>query len=155
MKIFLAQHYGLCFGVRDALAEAARLAETVPLTMLGELVHNPIVVSQLAAQGVKRGELQSIQAETQHVMITAHGASNERRMAWNSAGFSVADATCPLVHRAHDTLAGLVAAGCFPVVIGKRGHVEVLGLTGDFPNALVVESETEDRKSTRLNSSHW
>ena len=145
MKIFLAQHYGLCFGVRDALAEAARLAETVPLTMLGELVHNPVVVSQLEAQGVKRGELRSIQAETQHVMITAHGASNERRMAWNSAGFSVADATCPLVHRAHDTLAGLVAAGCFPVVIGKRGHVEVLGLTGDFPNALVVESETDLR----------
>jgi len=38
-------------------------------------------------------------------------------------------------------LAGLVGAGYFPVVVGRKGHVEVRGLTGDFPEAVVVEDE--------------
>ena len=41
MKIQLAEHYGLCFGVRDAIARAEQLAREGPLTILGELVHNP------------------------------------------------------------------------------------------------------------------
>lgn len=46
--------------------------------------------------------------------------------------------TCPLVRRAHKQLADLVRAGYFPVVIGQRDHVEVRGLTGDFPAAAVI-----------------
>jgi len=143
MRIILAEHFGVCFGVRDALSEAGRIARVVPLTILGELVHNPIILAGLQAKGVQRGELKSTSASTANVMITAHGASNERRDAWRSAGYQVSDATCPLVHRAHAALASLVADGCFPVVIGKKGHVEVLGLTGDFPNAFVIETEAD------------
>ena len=43
MKIILAAHLGMCFGVRDAIAQAKQLAVRAPLTVLGELVHNPIV----------------------------------------------------------------------------------------------------------------
>ena len=43
MKIILAAHLGMCFGVRDAIAQAKQLAARAPLTVLGELVHNPIV----------------------------------------------------------------------------------------------------------------
>ena len=50
----------------------------------------------------------------------------------------VADGTCPLVHHAHNQLKRLVADGFFPVVIGKQGHVEVNGLIGDFPEAVVL-----------------
>ena len=53
MKILLAEYYGLCFGVRDAIAEAERLARNGPLTILGELVHNPVVRSRLTALGVR------------------------------------------------------------------------------------------------------
>ena len=53
------------------------------------------------------------------------------------------DTTCPLVRRAHGQLAALVAAGYFPVVIGQRDHVEVRGLTGDFPGAAVIGSEAD------------
>jgi 4-hydroxy-3-methylbut-2-enyl diphosphate reductase len=45
-----------------------------------------------------------------------------------------------LVRQAHEKLRALVAEGFAPVVIGKRGHVEVEGLTGDFPGACVIES---------------
>jgi 4-hydroxy-3-methylbut-2-enyl diphosphate reductase len=140
MKIQLAEHYGLCFGVRDAIAQAEQLAREGPLTILGELVHNPVVRERLARQGVSEGVLhETASAATPQVMITAHGASDRKRMEWRSAGFGVADGTCPLVRHAHDQLRLLVSLGYFPVVIGKPGHVEVEGLIGDFPSAFVVE----------------
>lgn len=144
MKIQLAEHYGLCFGVRDAIARAEQLAREGPLTILGELVHNPVVRERLARQGVAEGALHlRSSAATPQVMITAHGASDRLRSEWREAGFGVADGTCPLVRHAHDQLRLLVSLGYFPVVIGKRGHVEVQGLTGDFPTAFVVESEAD------------
>jgi 4-hydroxy-3-methylbut-2-en-1-yl diphosphate reductase len=140
MKIILADHYGLCFGVRDAIAQAERLANQEPLTILGELAHNPLVGERLAAAGVRQGSLEAVGgAATARVMITAHGASESARTSWRKAGFTVIDGACPLVRQAHEQLRKLVAAGCFPVVIGKRGHVEVNGLTGDFPEAFVFE----------------
>ncbi len=52
MKVIVAEHFGICFGVRDAIAQAQALAREAPLTILGELVHNPIVREQLRAQGI-------------------------------------------------------------------------------------------------------
>jgi 4-hydroxy-3-methylbut-2-enyl diphosphate reductase len=141
MKIQLAEHYGLCFGVRDAIAQAEELAGRGPLTILGELVHNPIVRERLMRRGVREGALQDAEsAQTSQVMITAHGASDKARAEWRRAGFGVADGTCPLVRQAHEKLRSLVEQGYAPVVIGKRGHVEVEGLTGDFPGTCIVES---------------
>jgi 4-hydroxy-3-methylbut-2-enyl diphosphate reductase len=153
MKILLAEHFGICFGVRDAIAHAQELAREAPLTILGQLVHNPLVRERLQAQGVTEGSLDDTRgigclptkngleahATTQRVMITAHGASDEKRAMWRNAGFAVVDGTCPLVRHAHEQLKQLVAAGYFPVVIGKAGHVEVRGLTEDFPEARVVD----------------
>ena len=144
MKIILAEHYGLCFGVRDALKQAEQLAAEGPLTILGELVHNPLALAPLTARGVRQGRLDHFEsAPTARVLITAHGAADERRQAWRQAGFEVADTTCPLVRRAHARLAALVAAGYFPVVVGRADHVEVRGLTGDFPSAVVIADEAD------------
>ena len=144
MKIQIAEHYGLCFGVRDAIAQAEMLAGKGPLTILGELVHNPVVRNRLAQRGVQESAPgTSHTAATSQVMITAHGASDAKREAWTQAGFTVADGTCPLVRSAHEKLRALVQQGCFPIVIGQPGHVEVMGLTGDFPGACVMENETD------------
>ena len=141
MTVHVAQHHGLCFGVRDALAQAETLAGAAPLTILGELVHNPVARERLAALGAREGSLDRFDSAPAGapVLITAHGAADERRRAWAAAGFTVSDATCPLVRRAHRALAELVAAGCHPVVIGRHDHAEVRGLTGDFPGASVVQ----------------
>ncbi len=147
MKIQLAEHYGLCFGVRDAIAQAEKLAAAAPLTILGELVHNPVVRERLDSLGVHQGQLATPgDAPTPQVMITAHGASDAARAAWRGAGFGVADGTCPLVRHAHGQLRLLVELGCQPVVIGKPGHVEVNGLIGDFPDAVVIENERDFSK---------
>ncbi len=147
MKIILAQHFGICFGVRDAIAQAERLARKAPLTVLGELVHNPVVRERLRAQGVQESELATLPNE--HVgglMITAHGISDTQRAALRRTGFPIADGTCPLVRHAHAQLRELVAAGFFPVVIGHIGHVEVRGLTEDFPESVVLGSEDDIRR---------
>ena len=147
MKIVLADHFGMCFGVRDAIAQAVDLAEQGPLTILGELVHNPIVRERLRAQGVAEGSLD--QSGAGPMMITAHGASDAKRAAWREHGFNVVDGTCPLVRHAHEQLKRLVAAGYFPVVIGKVGHVEVRGLTEDFREACVVDLPSDILKLPR------
>lgn len=143
MKIILAEHFGMCFGVRDAIAQAEQLAREGLLTILGELVHNPVVRERLGAQGVHEASLEETGSTLGSVMITAHGASDAKRAAWRATGAHVADGTCPLVRHAHEQLARLVVAGFFPVVIGKRGHVEVEGLIGDFPEAVVVGSPSD------------
>ncbi len=144
MKIHLATHYGMCFGVRDALRTTHHAAAQEPVTILGQLVHNPLVDAHLKTLGVQRGELSHPQnALTQRVVITAHGASDSARQAWIDAGHSLTDTTCPLVRKAHAALAALIQEGYHPVVVGERNHAEVRGLIGDFPQASVL-LEMED-----------
>ncbi|CAN5385423.1 4-hydroxy-3-methylbut-2-enyl diphosphate reductase [soil metagenome] len=144
MKIILADHFGMCFGVRDAIAQAERLAASAPLTILGELVHNPLVRERLRTQGARESSLDHALVDTSsNVMITAHGASDRKRHEWPAAGLKVADGTCPLVRHAHAQLRSLVTAGYFPVVIGQAGHVEVRGLTEDFRDAIVIGRTTD------------
>lgn len=144
MTITLATHHGMCFGVRDALRATHSLAASRPVTVLGQLVHNPEVDRHLRSVGAAKGDLADpSSAQTRDVVITAHGAADRQRDSWRRAGFAVTDTTCPLVRKAHDALAALVADGCRPVVIGQASHVEVRGLTGDFPQAVVILSEED------------
>ncbi|MFT5465358.1 MAG: 4-hydroxy-3-methylbut-2-enyl diphosphate reductase [Verrucomicrobiales bacterium] len=144
MNITLAKHHGMCFGVRDALRLTHDLATGENVTVLGQLVHNPVVDAHLKTLGVQRGDLADLgSASTKTVVITAHGAADSSRNAWRAAGHKVADTTCPLVRKAHRSLECLVLGGYFPVVIGEKNHVEVRGLIADFPDALVISEADE------------
>jgi len=144
MNIHLARHFGMCFGVRDALRATHDAARAAPTTILGQLVHNPLVDAHLRSLGVQQGQLTEIPSSaTTHVVITAHGASDKQRAALQQANFHITDTTCPLVHKAHEALKLLVEEGCFPVVIGQASHVEVKGLTGDFPHAVIVLEDAD------------
>jgi 4-hydroxy-3-methylbut-2-enyl diphosphate reductase len=139
MNLHLARHYGMCFGVRDALRATHAAAVREPVTVLGQLVHNPVVDRHLTAVGVRPGRLDA-PATTRRVVITAHGVADVERVRWQAAGHVLTDTTCPLVRKAHEALALLVAEGCHPVVIGQPGHAEVRGLIGDHPGASVIDS---------------
>ena len=133
---------GMCFGVRDAIELAQGRAAAGPVTILGDLVHNDTVLADLRGRGVLiRQDASDI--PTREVLITAHGASNRRIEGLRQLGLTVTEATCPLVHRAHQALQKLVAAGFHPLVIGQAGHVEVRGLTEDHPGCDVVLTENE------------
>jgi 4-hydroxy-3-methylbut-2-enyl diphosphate reductase len=137
MKIIRAEHLGMCFGVKDAVALALETARREPLTILGDLVHNETVVAELRAKGIRVAQ-QPGDVNTQTVMVTAHGASKRAMNETRGRGLGVVEATCPLVRVAHRALARLVREGFHPVIIGKRNHVEVRGMTGDLAEFDVV-----------------
>lgn len=147
MKIHRALHLGMCFGVRDAIALANQESKRGPLTVLGDLVHNDTVLADLKSRGVGIERNPDL-VRTQAVMITAHGASEKLMTEVRRRGHRIVEATCPLVHHAHKSLTTLVAQGFHPVVIGQRGHVEVRGLTEDYPGAEVVLSLEDVERMT-------
>jgi 4-hydroxy-3-methylbut-2-enyl diphosphate reductase len=142
MKIIRAEHLGMCFGVKDAIALALETARQEPLTILGDLVHNENVLAALKARGVVI-EQQADRVNTQTVMVTAHGASERALMRTRALGLNVVEATCPLVRVAHHAVLKLAREGFHPVIVGKRDHVEVRGLTGDLDDFDVVLSEAD------------
>ncbi len=137
MKIIRAEHLGMCFGVRDAIALATNTAQREPLTILGDLVHNETVLADLRARGIQFQQTPE-SVGTRTVMITAHGTSERALSQTRERGLKVIEATCPLVHVAHRALAKLVAEGAHPVIIGKRDHIEVRGMTDDLTEFDVV-----------------
>ncbi len=142
MKILRASHLGMCFGVRDAIELATRAAREQPLTILGPLVHNEAVLDRLRAAGIRLAESPA-DVTTAAVMITAHGAADRTRAALRGRGLQVLEATCPLVHLAHHAVLRLARAGYHPVIVGRRDHVEVRGLTGDLEEFDVVLTEAD------------
>lgn len=128
--------------MRDAIELAVDRAAAAPLTILGELVHNDVVLEDLRARGVVIAP-DPAQAATRTVMITAHGASQRTLANAGLAGREIVDATCPLVHKAHRAIRTLVSDGFHPVIIGQRAHVEVRGLTGDLEAFDVVLTESD------------
>jgi len=144
MRIIRAAHLGMCFGVRDAIDLALHHADAAPLTVLGDLVHNDVVLSGLRARGIATAT-DPAAVDTQTVMVTAHGTSQRSLARTRALGLQVVDATCPLVHVAHRAVQALVRDGYHPVIVGQRGHVEVRGLTEDLDAFDVVLEEDEVR----------
>ena len=142
MKILRAEHLGMCFGVRDAIALALQEAAQQPVTVLGDLVHNETVLARLRQAGIQFQNDANL-VGTARVMITAHGASERKLAEVRQRGLQVIEATCPLVHLAHRSLKTLVDDGFHPIIIGKRGHVEVRGMTEDLARFDVVLEESD------------
>jgi 4-hydroxy-3-methylbut-2-en-1-yl diphosphate reductase len=143
MRVVLADSYGMCFGVRDAVDLALAAPKPEDLTVLGELVHNPEVLQRLSNAGIRTASSVDAVVATGHVMITAHGAAPSVLASLRAQGKEVIEATCPLVTHAHRMLDRLVAQGYFPVVIGNPEHVEVRGLVRDLPQYEVIQRREE------------
>jgi 4-hydroxy-3-methylbut-2-enyl diphosphate reductase len=142
MRVIRAEHLGMCFGVRDAIALAVGRADAAPLTILGDLVHNATVLEGLRAKGIALvHEVADVKTHT--VMVTAHGASERALANTRTLGLEVVEATCPLVRVVHRAVMALVRDGYHPVIVGHRAHVEVRGLTEDLDQYDVVLDEAD------------
>jgi 4-hydroxy-3-methylbut-2-enyl diphosphate reductase len=142
MRIIRAAHLGMCFGVRDAIALALEHAEAGPLTILGDLVHNPTVLNTLRDRGIAVAQDAEC-VTTPTLMVTAHGASGRTLARTRALGLRVVEATCPLVHVAHRAVAALARDDYHVVIVGQRDHAEVRGLTGDLDAFDVVLDEAD------------
>jgi 4-hydroxy-3-methylbut-2-enyl diphosphate reductase len=88
-------------------------------------------------------ESSAARVQTRQAMITAHGASAKTIASAKAQGLEVFEGTCPLVHHAHKAVKELVANGYFPVIIGKKDHVEMRGITEDLNEYAVVLSDED------------
>ncbi len=148
MRVIRADVLGMCFGVRDSLERIDEIAEPGSVTIHGELVHNEIVQGELAARGfaiLDENARKNALPETKVVLITAHGISDRERARLVSGGKQLIDTTCPLVRRVHEAACRLRDEGYHVLVIGRRGHVEVDGITEDLERFDVIESEDDVR----------
>lgn len=142
MRVKVAGHLGMCFGVRDAIDLTLRLTRQGPITILGDLVHNRDVVAEMEAAGARRAQ-RADEVQTRAVLLTAHGTAKRVKLQLREEGRQVHDAACPLVKRVHLALQKLVKEGRHPVIIGQSGHVEVRGLVGDMEESTVILNESE------------
>lgn len=138
MLVIQAQAMGMCFGVEDAISTAHSLNNPQDVTILGEIVHNRRVQQDLLNLGFasQAEDARAGLPETGTVLVTAHGISDAYRS--RLQGKTIVDTTCPLVTRVHKMARRYHDQGYRLVLVGKPGHVEVLGITEDYPDTVVL-----------------
>lgn len=143
--ICIAEQAGACYGVERALELARRAADGAPRPVhtLGPLIHNPLVVSDLRSQGVHEVDAPR-EACSGTLVIRAHGVTPEVMQEARDAGLTVVDATCPYVKRVHHAAERLARQGLRVVVVGEKGHPEVIGIVGHAGDGAVVVSDVSD-----------
>jgi len=146
VKIIVARTAGFCMGVRRAVDLAIEAAESVTgeLLTIGPLIHNRQAVELLKRKGVRMVDDIREAPPGSTVAVRAHGISPAKRQAIEEAGFACLDATCPLVVRIQKLLSRHATRGFTGVIVGDKGHAEVVGLLGHAGDrGLVIESEAD------------
>jgi 4-hydroxy-3-methylbut-2-enyl diphosphate reductase len=131
-EILLAQPRGFCAGVDRAIEIVERALQQfgAPIYVRHEIVHNAYVVEDLRAKGAIFIEDLADVPPGHTLVFSAHGVSKAVRAEAEARGFSIFDATCPLVTKVHVEVAKMRKQGCEIVMIGHDGHPEVEGTMG-------------------------
>jgi 4-hydroxy-3-methylbut-2-enyl diphosphate reductase len=146
MKVVLAKPRGFCAGVKRAIAivNEALTRHGPPVYVLHEIVHNAHVIRELSEKGaVFVEQLEQIPAGSVTI-FSAHGVSLAVVARAEELGLRTIDATCPLVTRVHRRVMRLNKIGYDVLVLGHRGHPEVVGTCGHAKGAVHVVSRPEE-----------
>lgn len=130
-QVIRARKAGFCMGVAMALRKLDEEVEKRPrgnVATLGEIIHNPQVLEEYAARGVRCLCSPEEALPGQVVLIRAHGVPREVENALRARGVSVIDATCPRVKAAQLAIAEATAEGLPLLLYGEAEHPEVKGL---------------------------
>jgi len=111
--------------------------------MLGDIVHNESVVSDLEKEGVKVVEKLDQIPKDKPVLFRAHGTAKEVWKKAEDKKMNIIDATCPLVHEIHHEVKALHKEGRKIIIIGDHGHDEVIGIASQIPDPMIVASVEE------------
>lgn len=138
MKVNLANSAGFCFGVRRAINIAMETAKTnQPVFMLGDIVHNEEVVKNIQESGIKKINRLSA-GKGKILLIRAHGCSKKTLQRAKELGYSIIDATCPMVKEIHAIAKKLENRGFKIIVIGDKSHDEVKGIVGQLKTKAII-----------------
>lgn len=156
-EILLANPRGFCAGVERAIEIVEKSLEKYdcPVFVRHHVVHNKKVVEKLESKGVTFvKEVDEIPDES-IAIFSAHGVPEDVEISANSRNFKYFDATCPLVTKVHLEVKKHAKQGRDIVLIGHKGHPEVVGTLGRHPkhsNTKIILVETEnDVKSLNVN----
>ncbi len=137
LQIYLARHFGFCYGVENAIEIAFNTIDANPgkrIFLLSEMIHNPQVNADLLGKGVIF--LQDTYGKQiipfdeitgdDVVIIPAFGTTLEIEAMLNSKGITTAayNTTCPFVEKVWNRSEQIAAKGYSIVVHGKPKHEE-------------------------------
>ena len=142
----LASPRGFCAGVDLAIGivELAIKRYGSPVYVKHQIVHNPQVVSDVEAIGAVTVENIEEVPEGSVVVFSAHGSPPSDYEKAEALNLTVLDATCPLVTKVHNEARKFTSEGKRVILVGHRGHQEVIGTTGQAEMALYDEREDND-----------
>ena len=153
LKILLAGPRGFCAGVYRAITIVEKALEKYgePVYVRHEIVHNKFVVQTLEEKGaIFVKELDEIPTGMP-VIFSAHGVPKSVPSKAEAHNMVYLDATCPLVSRVHRSVERSYQQGYTTILIGHRGHPEVIGTMGQLPKGSMVLIETvEDVKKLQI-----
>ncbi len=147
LKILLAAPRGFCAGVVRAVDIVERALELYgpPVYVRHEIVHNKFVVDDLKRKGaVFVDELDEIPDGDRPVIFSAHGVPKAVPQAASFRHLFHIDATCPLVTKVHMEAERHHAQGLHIILVGHRGHPEVIGTMGQLPAGAMTLIETPE-----------
>ncbi len=132
MKICLAKSAGFCFGVRRAIDLALETAKTrSPVVMLGDIVHNDDVINTITKAGIKKIKTLG-PGRGKTLLVRAHGTAASTYRLAQGLGYTIVDATCPMVKEIHRIAVDMEKKGYPIIVIGDKKHDEVRGILGQL-----------------------
>ena len=154
IKILLVSPRGFCAGVDRAIEIVKKTLSKFgpPVYVRHEIVHNTQVVENLKKLGaIFVEELSEIEDRSRPVIFSAHGVPKSvPEEALNKKMFYI-DATCPLVTKVHREAERHNKNGYKIILIGHKGHPEVIGTMGQIQKDNIVLIETiEDAKKIEL-----
>ena len=149
MEVVLSAPRGFCAGVVRAVEVVELCLERFgkPIYVRREIVHNPSVIADLRGKGaIFVEELEEV-PEDQMVIFSAHGVSPAVWRESKERGLRVVDATCPLVTKVHLEALKYAREGYSIILIGHKGHDEIIGTMGEAPG---VSQLVDDVESARV-----
>ena len=145
-EVILAEPRGFCAGVDRAIeiVERAIAKFGAPIYVRHEIVHNTYVVNELKAKGAIFIEELSDVPPSATLVFSAHGVSKAVQHEAEARGFTIFDATCPLVTKVHVEVAKLAKEGFEFIMIGHKGHPEVEGTMGQLSSGIHLVEDVAD-----------
>jgi 4-hydroxy-3-methylbut-2-enyl diphosphate reductase len=145
-RVLLAAPRGFCAGVERAVetVEEALTLYGPPVYVRKQIVHNTHVVRELEELGAVFVESEAEVPEGATLVLSAHGVAPEVYARAAERGLLTIDATCPLVTKVHVEARRYAAEGYTVLLIGHAGHDEVVGTTGEAPDAIRLVGSAEE-----------
>ena len=150
LKIYLASPRGFCAGVDRAIEIVKKSIDKFgsPVYVRHEIVHNKHVVESLKKIGaIFVEEISEIKDKSRPVIFSAHGVPKKVPKEAEELNMKYVDATCPLVSKVHREAENMHKSGYHIILIGHKGHPEVIGTMGQIPeNGITLVETIEDVK---------